>query len=562
MLAFLKALKRRHIYQVAAVYAAVGLGLLGAAELVLDPLGLGAARPFIVVVTLVGFPIALVLAWAYEITPDGMTRTSAPAVRQEDEDLLAPPEFDEASLAVLPFVNVSPDPENEYFADGLTEEVIADLSHVEAIRVISRTSAMQFKGARKDVKTIGRELGVRYILEGSVRKAGDDLRITAQLIDARTDVHLWTHKHDGDLKDVFRVQEEVATSIAEALRVELSPAEKAGLTHRPVADARAYSLYLRARGEYGRQTKESLERAIDHLTSALSVVGDNSTLYTALGQTHFLYGALVLGADVHHEHLERAEECARKAMELEPESPRAHGLLGIVLYDRFETEEGLRHMKQAADLDPDDVYNLEWAVLAFSMCAKDEEAAAWSERLVEADPLNAQTQFIVGEHHLIAGRFDEAEDHFRRAYDLQPEGPNTRTSYAQVLAYRGEAKRAVQILDLPADAVSTNLVWDMIGQAMRYALAGDMDQARRFLTDELRDDARTDMLFSWLLAECYALLGDREEAVRWVRNAVDGGFLNPPFFSEIDPFLDPIREDPGFQELMVHLEERWAALNV
>ena len=137
-----------------------------------------------------------------------------------------------------------------------------------------------------------------------------------------------------------------------------------------------------------------------------------------------------------------------------------------------------------------------------------------------------------------------------------------RTSYAQILACRGEVEQALEVLDLPEESISPNMVWDLIGQAMRYAWKEDGERARRFLTDELRADARTDMLFSWHLAEIYALLGETEESVQWLRNAVDGGFLHPRFFSETDPFLEPIREEPKFHELMGHLEQRWAALDV
>jgi tetratricopeptide (TPR) repeat protein len=354
----------------------------------------------------------------------------------------------------------------------------------------------------------------------------------------------------------------VSTAIAQALKVELSPTEEGQLAHRPVEDARAYSLYLQARGEYGQQTQESLERAMRHLDSALSIVGESALLYTSLGQIHFLYGSLMLGARVHHQHLEQAEEFARKALELEADSPAADGLLGFILYDRFETEEGLRRMKRAVNLNPDDVGNLNSAVLTFSMCAKDEEAAEWLEHLLEADPLNAWTRFIAGEHHLFAGRFDQAQAHFRRGYELEPLGPITRTSYAQVLAYSGQVDQALEILNLSKDSISPDMVWDMIGQALRYALMEDGARARQFLTEDLRSDARTDMLYSWLLAECYALLGESDEAVDWLRNAVEGGFLNPRFFSQVDPFFEPLRGMSEFQDLMNHLQKRWAALRV
>jgi TolB-like protein len=466
------------------------------------------------------------------------------------------------AIVVLPFENVSPDPENEYFVDGLTAEITADLSALRSLQVISRTSAMTMKGTSKDLRTIGTELGVRYVLEGTVRKSADRLRITAQLVDAESDGQLWADKYHGDLADVFRMQEDVSTAIARALKLELTPADTGRLESHPVSDPRAYELYLRARGEYGRQNNESLERAMRHLNSAPAIVGDNALLYSSLGQTHALYGSLVLGADVHREHLDLAEGFARKALTLAPESPRAHGLLGFILYDRFETGEGLSHMEEAAEAASDDCDNLSWAVLTFSMCAKDEKASRWARLLLEADPLNALTQFMVGEHHLLAGRFDEAEAHFRRARELDPEGPNSRTSLGQLLAYTGRADEAIDVLDVPEEQLAQHLVWDVVGQAIRFALRGDRERARSFLTPELHGDAKSDMLFSWLLADCYALLDEPEQALKWLGNAVAGGFLNRAFFSEHDPWLAALRHEPDFRSVMERLDASWNDLTV
>jgi TolB-like protein len=178
------------------------------------------------------------------------------------------------SIVVLPFANLSSDPENEYFSDGLTEEIIADLSKVKALRVISRTSAMQLKGAKKDVRTIGRDLDVRYILEGGVRKAGNSLRITAQLIDAQTDAHVWSEKYRGTLDDVFEVQERVSREIVRALDVTLTSNEDRLLAERPIANARAFELYLQARQEIRRIREDALERASGLLSQAVAIEGE------------------------------------------------------------------------------------------------------------------------------------------------------------------------------------------------------------------------------------------------------------------------------------------------
>jgi serine/threonine protein kinase len=229
-------------------------------------------------------------------------------------------------IAVLPFTNMSPDPENEYFSDGLTEEIIADLSQVRAFRVISRTSTMRLKGTDKDLKTIGRELNARYLLEGSVRKAGHSLRITAQLIDAADDVHLWADKYSGSLEDVLDIQERVSRAIVKALHVTLSPDEDRRVADRPIEDVRAYECYLRARHEIWRFTQEGLERALSLLRQGLEIVGDNALLYGTLGAVHWQHINAGVGPVEHH--LQKAEECVVKVFQLELDSAPGHYVRG------------------------------------------------------------------------------------------------------------------------------------------------------------------------------------------------------------------------------------------
>jgi TolB-like protein len=222
------------------------------------------------------------------------------------------------SIAVLPFANLSTDPENEYFADGLTDEVTADLSRIGSLRVISRTSAMTFKRTTKDVSTIARGLGVRYILEGSVRRAGDRLRITAELIDAATDNHLWADKFDGSVEDVFAIQERLARVIVDALQLRLTADEDRRLADRPIADVHAYQCYLRARHEAWRWRGDAIDHAVQLLQNGLALVGDNARLYAALGHAYLQYREA--GIDVGERPLQEAEACAEKVIALESAS--------------------------------------------------------------------------------------------------------------------------------------------------------------------------------------------------------------------------------------------------
>jgi eukaryotic-like serine/threonine-protein kinase len=241
------------------------------------------------------------------------------------------PAASERSIVVLPFANLSPDPDNEYFSDGLTEEIISDLSAVRALNVISRTSAMQLKGTTKDIRTLGRELGVRYVLEGGVRKAGDRLRITAQLIDARTDNHLWTEKFSGTMDDIFEVQERVAREIVNALNVTLTPAEDRRLADRPVRDARAYDLYLRARQTIRRYGPE-IDRGLAMVEEAIAIEGETPPL-RGLRALAWVYMARS-GWKLELHPLDLADRETQALVNIAPDAAYTQALAGFVACER------------------------------------------------------------------------------------------------------------------------------------------------------------------------------------------------------------------------------------
>ena len=262
----------------------------------------------------------------------------------------APAAAPKKAIVVLPFANLSPDPDNAYFADGLMEEVIADLSRVRALTVISRTSSVKLKETGWDLRRIGRELNVRYALEGSVRRAGSTLRITAQLIDIETDAHLWAEKYSGTVDDVFDLQERLSRQIVEALRITLSPPEDREIAERPIADIRAFEYYQRARQEYYRYTAEGMVAARALAEHGLAVVGPNEALYGILG-TVYAWSPIFLGGD-EETTLREAEACARRAFELNPESAQGLSIMGQVAYRRGQAGEAVRLLTQACAADP------------------------------------------------------------------------------------------------------------------------------------------------------------------------------------------------------------------
>ena len=259
--------------------------------------------------------------------------------------------FLEKSIIVLPFENMSPDPDQEYFSDGLTEEIITDLSHIHDLLVISRSSAMTFKGKKSTVKEIAGKVNVRYVLEGSVRKAGNNLRITAQLIDSLTDAHLWAEKYTGTLDDIFDVQEKVSKCIAKALQIELNSNERKKINERPIDNVFAYDCYKKAYSEIISMSPERLERGLSLLHKGLDMTGPNPMIYSGMA---FAYWQFV-NLGFHHEtNIQKAEEFAHKALELDAESAEAHSVIGLITVFKEDMLKAIYHLAQAHKSKPED----------------------------------------------------------------------------------------------------------------------------------------------------------------------------------------------------------------
>ena len=456
------------------------------------------------------------------------------------------------SIAVLPFNNLSPDPDNEYFSDGLTEEIITDLSKVRAMKVVSQKSAMRLKGSEKDLRTIGKELRVDYVLQGSVRRAGDNLRVTAQLIDVDNDEHLWAEKYTGTMEDVFAIQEKLSRTIVQALKVQLSSEEDRGIAEKPIDNAQAYDCYLRARHEYSRATHESVEAALRCLDEGLEIVGPNALLYAAKGYAYF--NLAVIDSFRHREYLETCREWAEKIFELEPDSARGHGLLGLALADLFETVEGIRHMERAFELDPNDLDNLCWLSTFYALVGRHEKSASLTALLLERDGLNPWNQWTAAFVHLSMGRLDDAQRFVEKAYAMDPEGPIYRMGYAWILASRGRPDEAIERL-APLEKAQQSHNWTTLGLTLKYALEGDGTRFAELVTEELQAAFRTDMLYAFMLAERYALLGEKELALGWLEVAIEGGFWNSDFLKS-DPLLRNLQGEPELTRLVELAREK------
>ncbi len=479
-------------------------------------------------------------------------RADLKRLKRETES--TPPE--QVSIVVLPFADISPTGDNEYFADGLMEEIIADLSHVHALRVISRTSAMAFKGTRKDVRTIAGELNVRYVLEGSVRKAGKSLRITAQLIDARNDVHLWAEKYPGTTEDVFEIQEDVSRRIAAALRLRLSPKESAEIAKRPIANVEAYENYLKARRETWRQSKDSLERAFGYLERALAITGENAVVHGAMGQACFLYAHYGVTGEG-ESWMEKGVAHAEKSLAL-AETAMARCLLGLAEFKHGNFEACKQHLHRALELDPNDTDVLFW--VTFVDFGKISAAAPLVERLLAINPLDPLSHMAAGWFHSLAGPRVPLE-HFIRARQMDPENAFSRFMYARALAFNGQVEEAVAVIEAdPRDAEQD--LWAWWGALFRSALRGERERVVEPASEERRMQLLWDDTNSLLMAECLALVSKKEEALNWLENSVRRGVFNYPFLSQYDRFLESLRGEPRFQQLMEQVRKRWERIEV
>ena len=460
-------------------------------------------------------------------------------------------EAPEKSIVVLPFENLSPDPENAYFADGLTEEIISDLAKVRALRVISRTSAMLLRGSKKDVPTIARELRVRYVLEGSVRRAGQSLRITAQLIDAAADTHLWAEKYTGTFEDVFDMQEKVSRSIVDALRLELTPQEHQRMAERPIPNVYAYECYLKARREILHFAEPSLDKAMEYLEQGLRVVPDNPVLLAGMAFVHTQRVNIGVGEE---DCLTKAEALATRALQFAPELPQGHLVLGLTAVFKRGRTAAIPHLERVLAADPNDQDALAWLGMLYAHGGRLAEAASMGERLIAMDPMSPMGYMPLMFSHWLDGRFGAALGVLERAGKVDPS--YTILDNMKVLLLISTGRRGEVIV--LADRIERNpapSVFDRLALVWRYAAAGERESALKWMTPEALRTCRLSFQKSWWLACAYVMLGDTDSALDWLENAIGLGFLNHRYLAEIDPVLAPLRGDPRFRAMMARARE-------
>jgi serine/threonine protein kinase/Flp pilus assembly protein TadD len=453
----------------------------------------------------------------------------------------------EESIVVVPFENLGGDPDNEYFSDGLTEEIITDLGKIGHVRVISRKSSMHLKGTEKDVRTLGREFSVMYVLTGSVRRANDDIRINAELVEASNERQVWAERYSGTLKDIFDIQEEVARAIAGALRVKLSVSDETALEQRSVTSTRAYDLYLRARQETERWTREGLDRAHEFLTEALKLEPESSTLHAALGYNYYNY----VNQGFHQqESLDKAIQCARRAIDLDPGSVDAVRLRGVICISLTgQAREGIRLLEDAIRISPSDTGAMWWLVLGYSFNGRMEKAVELAERLVQLEPFVISNLCMLAFSYYLQGQCGRAITQIEAVHRREPGSALVQFTRVQIQLYCGMVKEAFDYIPI-AESKPTMGIFERLMLIQLYALQGNREKVDAIVNEEFKATARRDIQYPWHIAVSRTILGEYEEALDWLRIAVDNGFGNYRFLEELDPFLEPLRSDPRFGELV------------
>lgn len=447
------------------------------------------------------------------------------------------------SIAVLPLENLTGDPGQQYFSDGMTDALITNLAQIGSLRVISRTSTMHYRDSRKTLPEIARELGVDAVVEGSVVRSGNRVRINAQLIQAPTDRHLWARSYERDIQDVLALQSELARTIASEVQIQLTPKEEARLeTSRPV-NPDAYEAYLKGRFFWNKRNKEAINKSIEYFNDAIRLDPGYAAAYAGLAEAYNSTGCGRAAGLAMAEAAPKAKAAALKAVELDDSSAEAHAALGQVR-ECFEADRSgaENEYKRSIALNPNYATAHHWyAHLLLGW--RDQEGLDQIQQALRLDPVSPNVNGMLGDYLIETRQFEKAIEQFRKTVELDPEQYNSRTrlgfAYAVVHRY-AEAEREFK----KAEEISPGSVTSLAALAYIYGLEGNKTQAEEMLpaTKPLALKAG----HPWLVCLVYVGLNQKDEAMRWLEKAYEQGDF---YFNLKDPLVDPLRLDPRFQDL-------------
>ena len=566
---FFTELKRRNVYKVAIAYAVVAWLLMQAASILFPTFE---APPWtmkvFVAVTALGFPIALIIAWAFELTPEGLKRTKIAdelpkksarsrawiyvvviagvisvslfflgrytATSKQSVSV----ELSAKSIAVLPFVDLSQAKDQEYFCDGISEEILDALAKVEGLRVVARTSSFSFKGKNADMSEIAQKLNVQNVLEGSLRREGNRICITAQLINARNGFHIWSDTFERELQGVFAVQDEITRSIVDALKIKLAVAPPV----RTPESTEAYDLYLKGLYYSNKSDEENLRKSLIFFQQALDKDPNFSRAWTGIAK------AWEQLADAYVRPLEaypKVKEAAWKALALDDMDAEAHCYLGEAkfLIDR-DVAGGETEIKRALQLDRNSAtahFSMSWLKLDQGDCDEGVKQIQEAEKL---DPLSPMIISSAAERYVAADRLDDAISAGKRVLQVDPNYIYFDSALADAYREKGDLQEAVALYE-KAQTVTHS---PSAGLAITYAKMGRLEDARRVLNQRI-EKSRQQYVAADSIAAVYVALGDKEEAFRWLERAFDEHSA-PMYDMACHPKFRALRSDPRFADLL------------
>ncbi|MEY2480741.1 MAG: hypothetical protein QOI04_1668 [Verrucomicrobiota bacterium] len=575
---FFAELKRRNVYKVAIAYAVVAWLIIQAASILLPTFEAPAwVMKVAVMAVLLGFPAALIFSWAFEITPEGIKLESEiepnksiarrtgrklialtiavaviaaglfvfQVIRARSTSSTAATTISNKSIAVLPFDNLSRDPDNAYFCEGVQDEILTRLAKVADLKVISRTSTQHFKSTPDNLPQIANQLGVAHILEGSVQKASDQVRVNVQLINAQSDAHLWADTYDRKLTDIFAVESEIAKTIAETLQAKITGSEKNSIAKTPTVNPEAYELYLKGRFFWNKRSGVDLRKAIEFFNQAIAKDPNYALAYAGLADSYLLlpnYGGAAT-SDV----IPPARAAVTNALELDDSLAEAHASLGLLDTLDLHLERAITHMERAVQLKPNYATGHHWLGLGHLALGHFDPAIAEGKRAAELDPLSVIINADLAWTYATAHRLDEAEAQARKTLEIDPRFFLAHYYLGGVRQAKGQLPEAIsefqQAFDLNGDFYSLA----MLGQA--YARAGNKAEAQRILA-RLNEAAKSRHVSPYAWALLYLGLGDKDRALSELETAKQRGDTNYLFMLKVDTSFDDLRGNPRFEALV------------
>jgi len=463
------------------------------------------------------------------------------------------------SVAVLPFKDFSPQKDQEYFCDGMMEDIITKLSSIRDLKVISRTSAMRYRDTDKSAGEIGKELRVGAILEGSIQKEKDVVRINVQLISTADDAHLWAEKYDRKLASVFELQDEISLAIVEALKMELTSREKQGISTSPIDNVAAYECYLKAYENVWRFNESALDSADQYLQDGIAIVGDNALLYSALALVYWQYVNIGVRQE---DYIARAEEFAVKALALDPDFPPAHEVLATIYKDFLgNPQKAILHYKKALAGNPNESNALQKLAYTYIVTVgKPSSALLFMERAKQVDPLDLWKYLAQGMMYFYDGQYRSALEQSRRFYEADTESPLSQFFFAWMLVCNNERGEAVPIIDESARATPDN-VCTKFALLLKYGVLKDRDKAFAEMTSEFQKTCKRDPEWSYYVSLMLSSLDAKAEALDWLENAINRGFINYPVL-ERTQLLDNLRGEERFKRLLERVKHEWEHFEV